>query len=158
MVVSRYALDCMPYNVLSTTTTWKVWTLHNWLNNDFVGKAFEEIEKNRICETIVSANKNPVYDTDPGIDSKDKVFLLSVSEVNIYFSSDSERQCEPTENAKAKGAFTNDNGCCNWWLRTPGSSKTCAVTVGIGGVVNSGGSQVGNAVCAVRPAMWISLE
>ena len=36
LVISKYALDCKPYNTSSTNVTWETCSLRNWLNNDFI--------------------------------------------------------------------------------------------------------------------------
>ena len=37
-------------------------------------------------------------------------------EAEKYFADDDARKCKPTSYAKAKGAWTGDNGCGFWWL------------------------------------------
>lgn len=72
----------------------------------------------------VSSDRNPRYSTNLGYASQDRVFLLSITEANNYFKSDSARQCKPTAYAKAQGVWTNtDNGNCWWLLRSPGSGQ-----------------------------------
>ena len=105
----------------------------------------------------VSADKNPKHDTNPGNTTQDQIFLLSTMEVNKYFSSDSARQCKPTNFAVANGArnFTNN---CWWWLRTPGYTQVSATTVQFDGLVDSYVNRVDIDNYAVRPAMWIDLN
>lgn len=45
LVISKYALDCKPYNTSSTNVTWETCSLRNWLNNDFINSAFSATEK-----------------------------------------------------------------------------------------------------------------
>lgn len=109
-----------------------------------------------IPTVTVSADKNPDYSTNPGNATQDQVFLLSITEVNKYFSSDSARQCKPTDYAVANGAW--DRGNCWWWLRSPGYRQNSAAGVdGDGGVVELG-HIVNRAFDAVRPALWIDLN
>ena len=88
----------------------------------------------------------------------DQVFLLSITEVNKYFSSDSARQCKPTDYAVANGAWENDSGNCWWWLRSPGVSQADAAGVHRGGDVDELGNYVNIVNIAVRPALWIDLN
>ena len=108
---------------------------------------------------FVSADKNPKYSTNPGNATTDKVFLLSITEVEKYFSSDSARQCEPTEYAIANGAYVNsDNGNCWWWLRSPGDDRYFAALVLSDGLVYYSGNSVHDDLGCVRPALWINLD
>ncbi len=129
LVISKEALDCKPYNTSDTDVTWETCTLRKWLNNDFINAAFSADERTMIPTVTVSADKNPDYSTNPGNATQDQVFLLSITEVNKYFSSDSARQCKPTDYAVANGAW--DSGNCWWWLRSPGYFQTNAARVGI---------------------------
>ncbi|MBQ7036648.1 MAG: TIR domain-containing protein, partial [Clostridia bacterium] len=158
LVISKYALDCKQYNTDLTGVTWETCTLRKWLNNDFLGAAFSTDEKAIIPTVTVSADKNPKYSTNPGNATQDQVFLLSITEVNKYFSSDSARQCKPTAYAVAKGASVNsDNGNCWWWLRSPGDLQDAAAIVTYGGAVYEYAFYVHAVNSAVRPALWIDL-
>ena len=108
---------------------------------------------------ILSADENPDYSTNPGKATQDKVFLLSIVEANKYFSSDSARQCKPTEYAVAGGAYVNgSNGNCWWWLRSPGYSQHYTARVGYDGGVYVYGYIVCGKGNVVRPALWIDLN
>lgn len=159
LVISKYALDCKQYNTKNyTDVTWEACTLRRWLNNDFINAAFSAEEKAIIPTVTVSSDKNPEYSTNPGNATQDQVFLLSITEANKYFSSDSARQCEPTDFAVANGAWESDSGNCWWWLRSSGYSQGSAARVGHGGVVHEGGYFVDYGIGAVRPALWIDLN
>ena len=164
LVISKYALECRPYNTEWTDVTWETCTLHDWLNETFINEAFSSTEKALILETTVTADKNPRYSTDPGNDTTDKIFLLSIDEANEYFSSDDERMCAPTAYAKAQGASTNRNhkvdgeASCRWWLRSPGTYQSSAAYVYGDGGVSSNGYSVNDGFGCIRPAFWINLD
>lgn len=158
LVISKYALDCKPYNTSDTDVTWETCTLRKWLNNDFINAAFSADERTMIPTVTVSADKNPDYSTNPGNATQDQVFLLSIAEVNKYFSSYSARQCKPTDYAVANGAWESDSGNCWWWLRSPGVYQYYAADVNYDGVFNEFGNYVNLAFGAVRPALWIDLN
>lgn len=153
LVISKYALDCKPYNTSSTNVTWETCSLRNWLNNDFINSAFSATEKTMIPSVKVSADKNPDYSTSSGKATQDRLFLLSVKEMNKYLSSNSKRRCKSTDYAVANGAKGN---YCSWWLRSPGAYQSYATEVFSTGEIYTKGGGVG-AIGAVRPAMWISL-
>ncbi len=157
LLISKYCLDCQPYNKDYKSVTWETCTLRKWLNNDFKNTAFTANEKAMIPTVTVSADKNPKYSTNPGNATKDRVFLLSIPEANKYFNYNSARQCEPTDYAVANGAYVNsDNGNCWWWLRSPGYGKSYAAYVEDYGDVSERGGSVGSDHGAVRPALWIT--
>ena len=158
LVISKYALDCKQYNTSYTDITWETCTLRKWLNNDFINAAFSGDEKAMIPTVTVSADKNPDYSTNPGKATQDQVFLLSITEANKYFSSDSARRCEPTDYAVANGAWESNRGNCWWWLRSPGYYQYYAAGVNYGGDVYENDDFVYHAGSAVRPALWIDLS
>ena len=159
LVISKYALDCKLYHPSMSDITWETCFLREWLNGPFLN-AFSVEERNSIIDTTVTADKNPSYSTSPGNDTTDKVFLLSIAEVNKYFSSNEARKCTPTDYAKAQGVWTNsspstgDRAAC-WWLRSPGSLSDHAALVLGAGYVDINGRGVFNILGGVRPALWI---
>ena len=164
LVISKYALDSQLHNTFATRFTWETCSLRKWLNETFISNAFSSYEQNMIQKTIVTADKNPEYSTPSGNNTTDKVFLLSISEVNKYFSSDEARKCAATDYAKAQGAYTSDEESiegeitCWWWLRSPGTDSIRAAGVWFDGSVDySGHYGCSSYTYAVRPAMWIDL-
>ena len=164
LVISDKALDCKPYNQSRDYVTWETCSLRNWLNNDFINAAFTAEERAMIPTVTVSADKNPVYSTDPGNATKDKVFLLSIVEAEKYCTSDEARRCVPTEYAISNGAYTSDRyaegdkATCWWWLRSPGFDQYDAAFVYYDGSVNMSGHNANYDNTSVRPAMWITID
>lgn len=158
LVISKYGLDAKPYNDENVDVTWETCTLRSWLNDEFFSEAFTSSQKSHIPTVTVTADSNPDYDTNPGNNAQDKVFLLSIEEVNKYFDSSEARECKPTEYAIAQGeGIARYEGKCFWWLRTPGSYSNGECYVGKYGNVSSNGNDVNSYFLAVRPAMWIEL-
>ncbi len=160
LVISKYALDCKPYNDECVGVTWETCTLRNWLNNDFIDNAFTDEEKAMIATTTVTAHHNPHYDTSPGNDTQDKIFLLSLGEVDTYFSSADEKTCQPTSSTIWSGAWADSSNNCIWWLRSPGDNQEHGTFVCYDGEVAVGGTSC-SVDCnnyAVRPAMWIEIK
>lgn len=161
LVISKYALDWQEYNTSYTSVTWETCSLRKWLNGTFINNAFSAEEQAMIPTVTVSADKNPDYITDPGNATQDKVFLLSITEANQYFTSDEARKCAPTDYAIAQGAYTSDiykaggRGTCWWWLRSPCDTQYMAAYVNCLGVVYGYSYSVGVDYGAVRPALWI---
>lgn len=173
LLLSEYGLDFMPYNTELQDVTWETSTLRKWLNNDFITAAFTEDEKKYIPIVTVEAENNPYYDTEPGADTQDQVFLLGVNDVMKHFAINNDNTCFATEYAKSKGEYeyatasTNVSsvyyGKCHWWLRTPGDDQLRAVSIFFDGdfVANADMKGAGSAVhnkYVVRPALWIDLD
>ncbi len=163
LVISKYALDCVPYNGTREEVTWQVSYLRSWLNDDFLNKAFTEEESNQIPTVRVAADENPNYGSNPGFETSDKIFLLSIKEAEQFFVTAEARRCASTAFAKAQGAYTSfdyqtssSKSACRWWLRSPGNSQRYAAYVGSGGDVYFSGYSVDYANVSVRPALWIS--
>ena len=153
LVISKYALDCQPYSTSYTSVTWETCSLRKWLNGSFFNAAFSSEEKKSRIRSTVTADKNPSYSTSPGKNTMDKVFLLSIDEVNKYFSSDSARQCHGTAYCFAQGAYKSAYSVCLWWLRTPGVNSHYAASVEPGNSVRDDGTVVDVRDYAVRPAL-----
>lgn len=163
LLVSDRALDCQPYNESYDDVTWETCSLRKWLNTTFLNEAFSTEEQAIIQSTNVSADANPLSAQTPGKATTDQVFLLSINEVNKYFTSDEKQMCIPTAYAIANGAYTSDSytkggtATCWWWLRSPGRPRNNADVVYFGGGVGDGGYDVDHGRVCVRPAIWISL-
>ena len=157
LLISKYALDCQPYNSTNEEVTWETSSMRTWLNESFFKDAFQAADQKHISSLLVTADPNPEYTTNPGNDTTDQVFLLSIDEVNSYFNSLKARICTATAYAKAKGVFTSKADACLWWLRSPGYVSKNAAIVNEGGSARYGGLGVENKSSGIRPAIWIDL-
>ena len=157
LLITRYGIDCLPFDWKESKSTWDKCMLRKWLNSDFLEEAFSEEDKTMIIETPVTAEPNPEFNTRSGEDTVDKVFLLSISEAEKYFSSTQDRRCQLTPYSRALGAYLSDDGGCWYWLRTSGASREAAAIVIAAGFVSTRGVRVMFERTTVRPAVWISL-
>lgn len=156
LLLSKYALDCKPYNELFEETCWEKCSARQWLNNEFLNKAFNDEEKSQILISNVTADKNPNFDTDQGSDTEDKVFLLSVLESQKYIKDDKDRICWPTPYANKIGVWKwDESGACDNWLRTIGGSAYGATDVIIFGTIRFSGASVRGVSSGIRPAIRI---
>lgn len=163
LLLSKHVLESISYNSGWNAVTWETSTLRYWLNENFFTKAFTVFEQSLIIPSKIITDNNPYYATYPGQPTIDKVFLLSMQEAEKYLSSNRARQCRPTTFAKSQGAFIGidtkeSNGCCLWWLRSPGFNSGSATYVDRNGKINSHGNSVNYDYVGVRPAFWISLQ
>gem|GEM_PF-5828287 len=169
LLLSKYVLDAQPYNYYQGMVTWETCSLRDWLNSSFLNDAFNAEEQQKILLTTATADRHPYLDCDPGGSTQDRVFLLSVTEVNRYFKNDGIKRTQGTEYAKARGCFVSTSqynlGNCVWWLRTPGPTLDKASVVYDGGGVSGClkddrhvGNNVSLAKGGVRPAIWVSIS
>lgn len=154
-LISRYALDAVPFNTdYHTAVTWETSTLRRWLNGKFMNMAFTEEEQARLAMTHNAAEANPKYDTDPGSDTWDRVYLLSIGEAERYFETDLSRGAVRTTYAKARGADTwTDSPFGWWWLRSPGDAADTIAMVSYDGSVSLYGSDAWADMRAIRPVV-----
>lgn len=156
LVISSRIIDAMPYhNVSDVDVTWETCSLRKWLNGTFINSAFNSAEKKLIIESEVLTEKASYSDTDPGNNTKDKIFLLSESEFEKYLHSDG--SCFATNYATEKTAKGYSTHLYSWWLRSPGASPYSAsdVFISTSDVDSTYAAYPNN---GVRPAMWISLK
>ncbi len=171
VVLSKYAIDYMPYNKDLGTVTWGTCTLRQWLNKRFYENAFNETEQGMIKETSIKNKNHPEYKTPGGNSTADKVFLLSQLEMintaygfsKDYDTCDEKRKCAVTDYAMARGADPSiyekteeDKLSFWWWLRSPGYRDISAVNVGSSGSVDSIGTNAYYDM-GIRPALVINL-
>lgn len=156
LLLSKYGLICKKYHS-GGLITWENCDLRKWLNGEFLQKAFKEDVAKCLEESHVPAQENPDYTTDPGNDTRDKVFLLSAEEVLKYFTKDEERICLPLSFVAKEGAYIGENGACYWWLRSPGVAANCDAFIDLDGSVYTPGEFADNDEFVVRPALRVDL-
>lgn len=172
LLLSRCGLDAQPYNAEYTEVTWENCTLHAWLNDDFLNRAFTAEEQAAILLTDVDNSDAQGYSgwaTTGGNDTQDRIFLLSYAEANRYFDiiygddDNLQSRVTPTVYAAAQGAWTSDSSKTAdgeaagwWWLRSPGHDQLSAASVAGDGSLNR--RNVHMADICVRPALWVKLE
>lgn len=164
LVISRYGLDCRPYNLKNAHVTWQTCTLRAWLNHDFYSTAFGEEEQKAILTKEIDNSLrqcNSAWGISGGENTTDNVFLLSYQETENYLPDVQDRMCIPTIYAIACNAYTKSAGTeetqvnCWWWLRSPGSSSTRASRVGTNGSRTE--DDVTQETVCIRPVLWLDL-
>lgn len=166
LVISRYALDCKPYDMQENNAVWDTCLLRSWLNVEFLNSAFSPEEQAAI-ETAVANNgalqDNRSWIINGGFNTQDKVFLLDTQEADRYFTDQEARRCAPTDYAVKNAAWINEayqadgRPACCWWLRSPGEIEASAQLVDDAGGLGRCGL-VNNLNIAVRPALWVNLS
>lgn len=155
LVISKYGIDSKQYNKEEKITTWENCSLRAWLNNEFYNTAFNSLEKTHISEVYNNNPSNSEYDISGGNATMDKMFLLSMEEVEKYLPTPNEKICVPTNYARQNSAWTDPSGNSWWWLRSPGFSTFHAAFIDSKGYIEPMGWSVDYENGAIRPAFWL---
>jgi hypothetical protein len=144
LLISESILENMAYQLDGSGVTWEDSTIRQYLSTDFYNNLSASMRA-RILETEV-INNDSAAGTPGGNTTYDKIFLLSMDELNKYFSDDA-----------ARVAYTLSGADGWWWLRSPGLISTYATRVYYGGQASDIGGSV-EVFGGMRPAFWISLQ
>lgn len=159
LLIADKMIECMAYHGQSADVTWETSSLRGWLNGTFFDSAFNEEEKAVILSVSLPNTDNAKYDTAGGRPTQDKVFALSLEELEQYFTFDIDRKVYASPYAvRKKAPGQQGKSASSWWLRSPGGSADHAANVHYIGGVNSYGNPVGDSDIAVRPALWLNLK
>jgi uncharacterized lipoprotein YehR (DUF1307 family) len=157
LLLSDYCLTYSGFHGKNEAFTWVDSDMRYNLNNDFFGAAFSDEEKALIDEVVIENGENYVFALGGDIDSKDRVFLLSMEEAKELLD-EATVTGKPTQFVKNTSKMTHGSASCNWWLRTSGSTDKKAVVVGYNDVINIPGLRGDIAEAGVRPALWYKTE
>ena len=185
LLLSKYILDKQKFDADINNydkSTWEISSIRKWLNSKFFNNAFNDNEKSYIKPTTVINNDTDYVEyngseinnihTDCGNDTIDKLFLLSVDEVKLYFGEktdfsvlsngsyyESDRVYKLTTKwTNYAGVAYNSGGSSKaWWLRSMGRSHHHPAKVG-GDTFSYAGLNGYYDIAGVRPAMWVTLN
>ena len=174
LLITEGVIEERPYNKKYRGATWEMCDLRKYLNGEFLRK-FTEEERRKITETPIRNADNLWYGTPGGDDTVDKIFLLSLEEVDRYFgdSGDYLNKRRKTDDngelvADSDGySFSNAHDSDRvakfgndtwWWLRSPGGGSCSAADVNLDGDVYVLGFDVDDLSGGVRPAFWLNLK
>lgn len=151
LLLSKYVMEYRPFHDRWGLVTWENSSLRRYLNKEFLETAFSEQERHSLVKALVRADENPMCNTDPGNDTKDKVFLLSVVEAQKYFNVNHNRKC-----SYYLGRREQNPRSSWWWLRSPGFNEANAASVGEDGSFQY--SYVRDVRGGIRPAIWLKMN
>lgn len=166
--------DTCPFHEEAEDVSWSESMLREWLNGEFYERAFNATEKQAIEITDVINAPNYYFGTSSGPDTKDRVFILSESEVfssslaedyGFYPSDgidDSARRFKSTLYAKCRGAWWSPvegyRGNSFWFMRSSGYTMSNVTYVCDFGYLYNRGTVVTCDDAAVLPAITIDLS
>ena len=176
-MLSELVITKEQYHKFYDNITWENCTLRcEYLNNKFYN-TFCDSDKKRIVETSNHNPSNLWYYTAGGNDTRDKIFILGLEEVDKYFGNSGDyvkKRRKQYYNGFVTLDYYNGQCFCNiydldriakdlngemywWWLRSPGLFNIRAAYVGNVGSVFVCGDFVSNIFGGVRPALWLNL-
>lgn len=173
LVISRDSVDWKLFNEQYENVTWETSTLRNWLNDTFYNSAFNSDERSKILTTTIENPDNPDSGVDGGNDTEDRLFLLSVYEVEEYYEREAFREAGLSIKAHNSAKEYNPDGyigglSSSWWTRTPGEDEFGFICVNGGGEFETRPTGLASDLftsgivvaddkngAGVRPAMWI---
>ena len=193
LIITENIISHRTYHTSFANITWETSEVRQYLNNT-IFNSFSETDRVRILETELINNNNP-WDwsewgghasTPGGSDTTDRIFLLSIDEVLIFFGdsgmsregaamSAGEREYNQPEwpNHGIFGATIHDQyseariakdsagSASLWWLRSPGGNPYFAAIVYSYGNIYLSGFRIAYPYWAglgIRPALWLSLH
>lgn len=173
MLLSTEIVTKRAYHTSDTKITWAECELRKYLNSVFIEESFTGSDKMLIAESTVENADHPVYGTEGGSETADKVFLLSIDEVIKYFGDSGKiygrADLKPGENWTAEDGVLDDeynedrmaehtNGSRWYWLlRSPGYFDSHAAYVQADGIIFLYGMAVNVSECGIRPALWMEI-
>lgn len=164
LLISKYAIECKPFNFRYEITGWHDSTIRKWLNEEFVNQAFTDSEKQLINKVYI--DDDDVLSLEGNSSSMaDDIFLLSMDEAVRYFKTDDERRARVTKYAVRHSLWTLFEDYGHWWLRNAkGKTVGAAYVKAYGPVFKHGGTIISNGFLAdydnygVRPAVYLNLN
>ena len=142
LLLSKYVLTKYVYNEIAEDITWETSSIRKWLNSEYINKIFSEDDRKRILITENINKGNEQNGTNGGNNTQDKLFLLSVDELQKYLSGN--EKCT-----------MKDGTATGWWLRTPGAFQDAVASVDIDGTVLTSGFRLIETRDGIRPALWV---
>jgi hypothetical protein len=171
LLLSENILEERKYHHEYVSITWEQCDLRSYLNGEFL-RTFAQEEQGRVA-TVSNINEDNQWlnldNSSAGNDTKDKIYLLSITEVVKYFGDSG--QLEKNSSDDDPNLFISDQyndarkvkygeDWSWWWLRSPGGSSYGAAVVSIEGDIWLGslaGFYVHSDGVGVRPALWLNL-
>ena len=165
LIVSENIIEDRFYHTSWTNITWAECSLRAYLNNNFYNSiAFSNEDRSRIIQVTNVNLDNQWHGAPGGVDTNDRIFLLSIAEMVKYFGDSGQLENRPPDpdawqiddqyNSNRIATFNDNPGV--WWLRSPGYNDDYVSYISPEGTIHMVGI-FAEVLCGVRPALWINL-
>lgn len=160
LVISKFVVDCLPYDGYYKFITWATSSIRKKLNNEYMPNVLTEQEIAKIVPVYINCDDDSLSFEQAGEITADKFFLLSVKEARRYFRNDRERQAPVVKYATRSMLWTVFDKWAHWWLRTQGDIIDDKYYVRDGFIMSMNSTVQGSYFehFGVRPAMYINME
>ncbi len=158
LLISTYGLIGIRNNEESYLGTWEESKIRRFLNKDFYNIAFSNSEKRQIIKSHLENKGQKKLRRPDGKETQDKVFMLSIEEVERYLKGDLEsiRKAKITKYAKSKARL--ERARYSYWYTRTGGPEGYYLLAKIDcedGAVDCVGDTYSNDV--IRPAIWVKI-
>lgn len=166
LLLSKYCLDAHRFGSIINPCYWHNSDIRAFLNQDFYQIAFSKTEQRAILTTRLFTPRNYLY-KNKGKDTytNDKIFLLSIEEIEHYFPIPIARVAYSTFfahnhiiNGQWMGAAAYSDNAAYWWLRSNGGTEYYAAFINARGEIIYAGELAYAPHYSVRPALWVKKE
>lgn len=167
LVTSKNTIVTISYHNVSENITWDRSILRLYLNNIFYKSYLTDEERRMIVPTTLKNSSLNDFGLPNGIDTIDKIFILSIDDHKKYFKSDEERISAATMYGKSLGLQISstlpiaevpiENGTF-YWVRNVGYHDTDTACINWDGKINIYGYDCKSDGVGVRPCMWLKKE
>lgn len=178
LIITENVIRTRAYHDIEEDVTWATSNIRQYLNDDFYD-SFSRADSARIAETSLVNNDNKWFGAPGGVNTRDKIFLLSIEEVVEYFGDSGmlERGIDPAERVQGfmfdpdilgiygwgiHDMYSNARIATNeagevlwWWLRSPGMSNHNVAGVFYEGYLLLNNILATSSTGGVRPALWL---
>ena len=140
ILISKYILDCYPFNGFSENVTWETSSLRKLMNTDMLTEMFNDSELACVLPTFLLNSPNIFNGAYSGQPTYDYLFIPGIDEMIAFYSNDNfinearlnelkrpskNRVCYATNYAVSQGVRVIGNGkensgAGNYFLRTTG--------------------------------------
>ena len=161
LLISKYVLDCLPYeDFYKRNTFWGQSSIRKRLNREYLSNLLTEEEIGRVVPVFINREDDSLSFDIPQGETGDKFFLLSVKEAKRYFRDNRRRTAPVVKYATRSMLWTVFDKWAHWWLRTPGELDADMFYVRDGEIMSINSTVQGSYFehFGVRPAMYINME
>jgi len=178
LIITENVVRTRAFHDTLEDVTWATSDIRQYLNSEFFSN-FNAEDNVRIAETGLVNNDNQWFRVPAGVDTTDRIFLLSIEEVVRYFGDSGmfERGIDPDERVQgfmfdpdilgiygwgihdqysdARVAMNAEGEVLWWWLRSPGMSSENVAGVFYEGYLLLHNILATSPTGGVRPALWL---
>ena len=161
LLISKYVLDCLPYeDFYRKNNKWNTASIRKRLNREYLTNILTQQEIDRIVPVSIDDSDDSLSFDIPADKKGDRFFLLSTKEAKRYFRDNRQRMAPVVKYATRSMLWTVFDKWAHWWLRSPGELDADMFYVRDGEIMSLNSTVQGSYFehFGVRPAMYINMK